>query len=895
VAKGKKPISLKKKGPGVLVARDSSLFLKSSPPHVSKGFIDRERLSWSKVTQSSEQIVALMAPTGFGKTSQLVQWRKDASAQGYLTLWYSIDNQDQPLRLARGLTESARVSCTSYGFSDMVVESIRSCSDAQEALTHWLAEIAYISTDILLILDDVHQLPTTTLKEQLPYLLHNAPANLRIALTAQPHGALLATGVLAPGLSGVFNATDLRLRLEETQEVLASMLGDESKPDTAVRVHELTDGWPLGVQLSVAALNRGSELEEPLQKADADLRRYFLERVIDKQPQEITDMLVRLAQFGPIHPDFCCYVLEDNKASERLEVLQNETPLILSNEKEGWLRLHPFVRKILSERLEHLTAEEKGLLAHRASEWYAEQGMFEQAARQSIVAGDSETALDLIERSTQSMTESGRSTSVVSWYERMSPEQLEQHPGFWAPVAWALGMSERFPEVESLVNLILSQPNLPTALEFEASLIMMTAWSRADRFDLIVKELEKWPQMPADAKLGHERIYIVAKASYCSYIGKPEKARQLIESSQDFPQDKWSPVTQGYAEQILAQIYLNGGQFLLAKDLLKTALSKAEADLGRQNPTTCLLAAQLARACWETGESDQAALLLADRITVVERNGFPDTVMEAYFVQSRLADDEGQQDKALSILDSLQALGRARNLVRVQIVAVTELAKLHSRHTRSETAWSAVRQLKALVESVRGNFPAAVVAWSELQLEMVTAGAHLATGNLESAVAKQHAMRALEIATDLKRLADCVESRLLLVEAKGRNDLRSDTSDLNEAYSLAEAHGMTRLLREHQSLSSLRPKTFQKPFAETLSEADSQSSVTVNDTVLLTPKEREVLLFLSRNLSNKEIANAMNIGIETVKWHIKNLSGKLHAGNRKHAVARARMLGLFSG
>jgi len=66
----------------------------------------------------------------------------------------------------------------------------------------------------------------------------------------------------------------------------------------------------------------------------------------------------------------------------------------------------------------------------------------------------------------------------------------------------------------------------------------------------------------------------------------------------------------------------------------------------------------------------------------------------------------------------------------------------------------------------------------------------------------------------------------------------------------------------------------------------------VRGTGMLTEKEREVLTLLSRNLSNKEIAQAMDIGEQTIKWHVKNLFQKLNAASRKHAVARARMLGL---
>jgi LuxR family maltose regulon positive regulatory protein len=64
---------------------------------------------------------------------------------------------------------------------------------------------------------------------------------------------------------------------------------------------------------------------------------------------------------------------------------------------------------------------------------------------------------------------------------------------------------------------------------------------------------------------------------------------------------------------------------------------------------------------------------------------------------------------------------------------------------------------------------------------------------------------------------------------------------------------------------------------------------------LLTPKEARILAFLAAGRANKEIARALDIGEQTVKWHLKNVFLKLNAGGRKHAVDRARLLGLLEG
>jgi LuxR family maltose regulon positive regulatory protein len=61
----------------------------------------------------------------------------------------------------------------------------------------------------------------------------------------------------------------------------------------------------------------------------------------------------------------------------------------------------------------------------------------------------------------------------------------------------------------------------------------------------------------------------------------------------------------------------------------------------------------------------------------------------------------------------------------------------------------------------------------------------------------------------------------------------------------------------------------------------------------LTPKERSVLELLTRHLTNKEIALALGIGQETVKWHLKNLFVKLDVASRKQIVCRAQLMGLL--
>ncbi|HEY8403032.1 MAG TPA: response regulator transcription factor [Flavobacteriales bacterium] len=59
---------------------------------------------------------------------------------------------------------------------------------------------------------------------------------------------------------------------------------------------------------------------------------------------------------------------------------------------------------------------------------------------------------------------------------------------------------------------------------------------------------------------------------------------------------------------------------------------------------------------------------------------------------------------------------------------------------------------------------------------------------------------------------------------------------------------------------------------------------------ILTERENEMLVFLSRGLRYKEIADALNISIETVRTHIRNIYQKLQVQSRTEAINKLRGL-----
>ena len=152
-----------------------------------------------------------------------------------------------------------------------------------------------------------------------------------------------------------------------------------------------------------------------------------------------------------------------------------------------------------------------------------------------------------------------------------------------------------------------------------------------------------------------------------------------------------------WGDFIVGLSYLWEGQVLLAENLLRPTLARAEGDLGRRSPFACMLAAVLAAAVWERNQPEEAGALLANRLDVLERSGLPEAVLLGFRTMARIASAEGAEHRALELLGALDAVGVARRLPRLRIASLADQVRLHARRFRAETCRELCVQIDALL------------------------------------------------------------------------------------------------------------------------------------------------------------------------------------------------------
>jgi LuxR family maltose regulon positive regulatory protein len=154
------------------------------------------------------------------------------------------------------------------------------------------------------------------------------------------------------------------------------------------------------------------------------------------------------------------------------------------------------------------------------------------------------------------------------------------------------------------------------------------------------------------------------------------------------------------------------------------------------------------------------------------------------------------------------------------------------------------------------------------------------------------------------RWGNTIEVQVLIaLAAQGLGDGARALSALQRALRLAEPEGYVRIFADEGAplAALLRQAAAQGVAPEyagrllTALRADGMAAAAKPPAMTepLGEREVQVLRLIAAGLSNQEIAEELVLAVSTVKWHINNLYGKLGAGSRTQAVARARELNLL--
>ena len=351
---------------------------------------------------------------------------------------------------------------------------------------------------------------------------------------------------------------------------------------------------------------------------------------------------------------------------------------------------------------------------------------------------------------------------------------------------------------------------------------------------------------------------------------------------------------------------------VLAGRLAEHALQTARQHLGHDSCANQLPAVLLAESLYEQGRLEEADNLLRFRLPVIRSSGSLECAARAYAVLARVSMHTGQRDFALSSLRDARALGERRCWPRLVAVSTAEYSQILLEDGNLAAAADSIREFAGLIEE---STTASTVVRRAMRMQLALLEFRLAIcRGAGDAIAPALTQLYAEQARGNCDARWTLQLQLQLAAAHLRGDREFLARDiLTKALEVGAGNGLcmsfidagpwvrgliATLCREpteeDPAILDLLPyiRNLLRHINRTVAASSSKRS-THEVSQPLTRRESGILQLIANGLSNKRIAQRLDITPETVKSHAKNIFFKLAAQTRAQAVARAEALGII--
>mgnify|MGYP006270921819 CR=1 FL=1 len=928
------------------------------PPPQRLSVVPRERpVDSLEQGANARHLCLVSAPAGFGKSTTVVHWL-EAEERSYA--WLTLERADNdPERFWQHLVAALRTLWPDVGTdadpgalvrTDLLAfldDLINSIDRAGSRRSDHSAENS--DRPCVLVLDDYHAIEHQDLHQGVEYLLDHLPPHLILVLATRVDPPLSLPKRRVREQLTELRAADLRFDIKESRSFLNGVMNlSLSAPDIRT-LNRRTEGWIASLHLAGLSLQGQKDptgFIEAFAGSDRYVVDYLMEEVLAQQTGPVRQFLLASAVPDRFCASLCDVLLAEwpdtDGASEAfLEQLEHENLFIVPLDRDRqWYRYHALFADLLHMCLQRDHPSLVAGLHLRASRWFEEYGLIDEAIRHSIEAGDLDRAAMLIEQEGMTLiTRFGR--PVPERWLQAIPETEEQDRPMLAIVhAWSLLIRQPMllanPEDLSEIEARLSEAersihrgehDAELAANVRAHLNMARAHLARFRGDVdeairrSERELDRLPPGPSLFRSGTAfnlgLAHLVAQDA--------EQAVEVFEKAErDVPDD---------VHYVRVGIAYMRGLVLHHRGRLHDAYALYDATLrgfhpaGPPNAFPSYAGSHFigrGRVLHEWNQLEDAADQLETGIRHVRRSGDPLIESNGRACMARTWAALCEESKARAEVEAIRRrLPAAEPLVRALEMDLRLDATRHRVFSKSLPRWA---------EESRSHFERAT-ARGEWMFEEWLARGRRFVAQYTSEGRGNDADAPVLTAT----LAEQAETnwadgwqyravRLLAVLATAYEALEMENaarSTIGRALHLAEPAGFVRLfVAERQPMARILYRYLEDADgaadpSNSESVADhaarvlaafpaelpssppppdpSRASLEANARQVepLTPRETEVLQLIAQGLTNQEIADRLFISYETVKVHARNTYGKLDVGSRTEAVARARRLGIL--
>jgi LuxR family maltose regulon positive regulatory protein len=880
-------------------------------PRQRRQVVSRSRLR-ERLSQALEAKLTLVsAPPGFGKTTLVAEWLAEAHVEA---AWLSLDQGDNNHSFWSYLVAALQTVKPGIGESTATLLQSPQPPPIESLLATLLNELNAVPRDLVLVLDDYHVVEDRAIHEGLAFLLDHLPPKLHLVVVSRADPPLPLARLRARGELVEIDADDLRFSSDEATTYFNDTMGLHLTSSDVAALEARTEGWIAALQLAALSMQRRDDPGNFIADFAGDDRYvvdYLVEEVLERQPDEIRDFLLKTAILDRMSGPLCDAVTGLGNGKARLEALDRANLFVVQlDTRRQWWRYHHLFAEVLRAYLIEAQPDLVAALHRRASEWYADTGEPTQAIHHALAAHDVDRAAALIERAARATLRGYRPAVLVEWLAALPPELVRTRPVLGAYYAFALlGLGE-LDAAKSLLRdterCLEGRSEVEMVVVDEAELqsvpgMIALAWAfRAQALGDVATTLglarRARDLMPEGDHVWRAGAGVLLALAHWM-TGDLETAQSVHDAGVA------DLVRSGDIRLAISAVYDGAelrkarGRLIDAQQSYERAFQLADRQGGSGIPGLGDLHLGLSDLYREWDDLDAARSHLQLAEDLGRRAPLPQTPARSRVAVARLRQAEGDLDGASGLLEQAERL-----YVRSPVPEIRPIGALQARlwlaqgRLEEAFAWARRQQLSA-DDDLDYAREFAHITLARALLARATHDGDRRAGTDALALLD----RLLATAEAHTRTGSTIDILVALALAhRARRDTASAVTAVGRAAALAEPHGFVRTFVDEGEpmrdlLRHLVAGGVGGAYARRLLGSFEQSAPTRPKGLPepLTPREVEILRLVAVGLRNQEIAEQLVISLPTVKRHIANTYAKLGAGHRTEAIARAQALGVL--
>ena len=877
---------------------------KIAVPDRAAGYVHRAEFL-HRAMPTRRGLTVLKASAGFGKTTLLAECCRRLGQDGVPTAWVSLDEHDEADVLAFYIA----FACHGAGLDLFNVSDPDAVNVGPEGRVGLVVcEIQKLGSPFVIAFDELERLRDPASASLLEFLLRRAPSNLHLAIACRqiPDGLDVASAVLA-GRAEVLTTEQFRFSKPEVARFFDLRL---SRGELAAEM-ERSVGWPFALQISRNQLERGAKGGGNTGIVQDFVENWLESRLFAGLGRDDRDFLLDVGLFEWMDAALLDEVLQRIGSMQRLESMRMLVGLLepVGSGATESRRLHLLVRRHCAERRRQEDPQRFRAVNRQIAEALMRRGDSVSAMRHAARASDPALTGHILEQAGGVRLWVREGFVPIRAADRhLTDDIVSTRPRLALVRCLVLLMSRRLDEARKLFGELAATSATGTGDERDADFDFLvdacivrgamalygaepmdSDWVRGLSGDY-VRLMESRRLDPVTH--GHMEYALCVihqlKAEFNAALERLAGARKILAQSQ---------YMQTHAELLRGQIEMAQGHVPDAESHYRSARRMARKNRVLEPMTTVGAEVMLQELALERGEVSPATephrvpqALMAKCVPFSGLAAASGVVIELKLRAGRTVEALATANELLEYVRTVGLTSLARHLAVLRISVLVDAGRVGE----AERAW----RLENLPEDLEDCVDLTGQGWREMEaVACARLRCLVATERFDDGRRLARALSSVAVERRLRRTLMRALALSIVLERRA-GELESAAGHLEEYLSLfAESPYAWPLVRERATsepvVTMFLERNPDSPYRESARAllATIRRVVDVRDLVL-SERERTVLAELGAQ-RDKQIAAALGLTVDGVRYHMRKLFTKLGVRTRADAVRRARELGVI--